>query len=215
MIIIAAIIGVLVAASEIMSHYPKSRFVYLWNTLFLFYLLINAAFASAAYMLMPQISRNELFAGDSSFMRPIIAGLGCSAILRMKFGTFKIGARNLSAGPAFIYETANDYLLRHINITMNIKKLTDANFIAELYPAFDCYVLPVNLLCFKMGEKGSNTKEEQAQVKALRDELIKLSNDKVSPGSQHERLVKAALLVIDHFGNKKMALTILKIFKKS
>ena len=144
--------------------------------------------------------------------RAVIAGLGYAAILRIKILNLRVGNRNVPIGTAFLYETLNSYFMKNIDNNITLKKWKDAASVAERYSSLESYVLAVNIFWMNKKNKNPYAKEEQAQLKSLRDDLIKLTNNQPQTNSVDDRVITAAYLLIEHLGNKKRTLTFLDIF---
>lgn len=98
---IAALLGAIAGASELVSRYRDEPLQALTTGSAVAYLLLNALASVAAYALLTHYAASIVPSlADDRVMRSIVAGLGSMAILRLKFFTLRTEAgEDVAVGP--------------------------------------------------------------------------------------------------------------------
>ena len=96
----AALIGLLVGATELMARYRDSPFGPLLSVPGIFYAVINAGAASLAYFL---ITKTSLLA-DNEPLRVLTAGLAAMAFFRSGLFNVRIGESDVAVGPNLVLQ---------------------------------------------------------------------------------------------------------------
>ena len=214
MIGLVIIIACCIAFIEIAIKYSGKNISRLLSPYIFLYAGFNALLAICVYYLIPIVFENLSFF-MSSWSRALTAGLGYSFIFKSKIFDINVKNRRISLGPAFFYQFVTSPLLHRMNDILEDNKWKDALEISSSIPHLETYVLAVNTLWRSTWKVEMDEREHilNRRLKNLRNRIFSLSTTQKSKEDVLDtRVVRAAMLLIDHFGDKKKILKLLNNF---
>jgi hypothetical protein len=116
-LILTAIFGALVGASEIMSRYRDEPFRAIFSPPGRVYMLLNAIISVAAYLLLYRYRGQVLPAlNDDNLMTSVVAGFGAMMFMRSKLFSFRTeGGESFSVGPDAVLSTFLNSVNRRVD----------------------------------------------------------------------------------------------------
>jgi hypothetical protein len=116
-LILTAIFGALVGASEIMSRYRDEPFRAIFSPPGRVYMLLNGLISLVAYLLLLRYRGNLLPAlNDDNLMTSVVAGFGAMMFMRSKLFSFRTeGGESFSVGPDAVLSTFLNSVNRRVD----------------------------------------------------------------------------------------------------
>ena len=214
MIWLTIILACIIAWTEIRIKFPDINIVQVCGFAFFMYTGFNIGLALLIYAIIPSVFSPSLL-GSSPIIRALIAGIGYPIVFKSRFFDIKVGKRNILVGLALFYDFVSNALLDRMHKTIENRMWKDAFLISASFPTLETYVFALNTVWKSTWSVGMDEEENatRRRLQNLRDRIILLAYmDKPDDKSSDTRAVRAAMLLIDHFGNKKNTLRFLKDF---
>lgn len=212
--IIAMIISTIIALIEMINRYSKDNFVRVICLAFYLYIGFNMALALLTYFFIPILLKESFFLASTT-SRGLIAALCYSMLFRWKLFDLRIGKRTLPVGSALLFDAVRNFLFHHMSLALENRKWKDALQISSLFQHLESYVLAINTLCRSSWNMEMDERERiiYRRLRNLRNRIIIIScMDRSDDDAFDTRVVRAAMLLVDHFGSKKRIIHLLNIF---
>ncbi len=214
MVWITIILACIIAWTEIRIKFPDINIVNVCGFAFFMYTGFNIGLALLIYAVIPSVFSPSLFS-PTSITRALIAGIGYPIVFKSKFFDMKVGKKKVPVGLALFYDFVSNALLNRMHKTLENRMWKDAFLISASFPTLETYVFALNTVWKSMWSMDMDEEEKttRRRLQNLRDRIVLLAYmDKPDDKSSDTRAVRAAMLLIDHFGNKKNTLRFLKDF---
>ena len=174
----------------------------------------NIGLALLIYAVIPSVF-SPSFLGSSPIIRALIAGIGYPIVFKSRFFDMKVGKKQIPVGLALFYDFVSNALLDRMHKILENRMWKDAFVISASFPTLETYVFAINTVWRSTWSMDMDEEEKatRRRLQNLRDRIILLAYmDKPDDKSSDTRAVRAAMLLIDHFRNKKNTLRFLKDF---
>ena len=214
MIGLVVIIACCIAFLEIMIKYSGKNLSRLLSPYLFLYLGFNILLAVCVYYIISFIFDKSPFL-TSSWSRALTAGLGFSFVFKSKIFDINVRNKRIPLGPVFFYQFVTGPLLHRMNDILEDNKWKDALEISSSFPHLETYVLAVNTLWRSTWKVEMDEREHilNRRLRNLRNRIYSFSTTQKSKEDVLDtRVVRAAMLLIDHFGDKKKILKLLNNF---
>jgi len=208
------ILACIIAWIEIRITFPGTNITNVCGLAFFVYAGFNIGLALLIYAVMPSVF-SPSFLGSPPIIRALIAGIGYPIVFKSRFFDIKVGMKKVPVGLALFYDFVSNALLDRMDNTIENRMWKDAFVISASFPTLETYVFALNTIWKSMWSLDMDEEEKttRRQLQNLRDRIVLLAYmDKPDDKSSDNRAVRAAMLLIDHFGNKKNTLRFLKDF---
>jgi hypothetical protein len=208
------ILACIIAWIEIRITFPGTNITKVCGLAFFVYGGFHVGLALLIYAVIPSVFSPSFF-GSPPIIRALIAGIGYPIVFKSRFFDIKVGEKKVPVGPALFYDFVSNALLDRVDKTIENRMWKDAFLISASFPTLETYVFALNAVwrttwSMDMGEEEKTTRQ---QLQNLRDRIVLLAYmDKPDDKSSDTRAVRAAMLLINHFRNKKNTLRFLKDF---
>lgn len=172
--LLAALIGILVAFSELLSRYYSGFCEILTVGISYVYFFINGLGAIFAYWLIIHLNPGTEGVWNEPLVKSFVAGLGSMLILRSSFSNYKIGEKNLEIGLASFLKVFLNSADREYDQKRSINNLNEVKLIMKNV-IFNKAAKDLPLTCLNLMQNLSY--EEQT---IIGNEVIKLSKSEYS-----------------------------------
>jgi hypothetical protein len=208
------VIACCISFVEIVIKYSGKNISRLLSPAFFLYIGFNIFLAICVYYVLTVAFKDFQFF-ISPLRRALAAGLGYSLVFKSKIFDINVRNKRIPLGPAFFYQFVTGPLLHRINNILEDNKWKDALEISSSFPHLETYVLATNTLWRSMWKVEMDEREHilNRRLRNLRNRIYSFSTTQKSKEDVLDtRVVRAAMLLIDHFGDKKKILKLLDNF---
>lgn len=190
--VVAFILGLFVAATEIISRYRDEPLKAIDNRYGFSYLLLNGILSSVALLVLFLTGRIPPTDPLQKLLGALAAGFGAMVILRIKFFTIKSeGGEEISIGPGSVLDALVNYIDRQIDRSRAIER---TELIKEVMEGIDFDKVKFYASTLILGSMQNLSAKDEEELGTG------IKNIKESPVSPQEKSYALGFLMLDFMG---------------